>query len=144
MNGWSGAWELIAIRVRKWSLYTGFFILWASHTSFDKINIEQSPPVHGSFKHDTSNLEDKKLAVPTATLVNVEDFKVLCTWALVPGHGIAPQALWSRLGCLIGHPTKLYMVNRNQITGDYLYCRYQIFRLMGKYFSRALMSCHLM
>lgn len=66
---------------------------------------------------NTSNLDDQKPAVPTSPLVNVKGFKVLCTRALITGHGNASQALWSQLACSVGHPGKLYMVNRNQTTG---------------------------
>lgn len=56
MNGWSRAGEPTAIRVRR--LQTGFPLLWGNVTSFDKINTDQSPLIHGSFEHNTSNLDE--------------------------------------------------------------------------------------
>lgn len=38
----------------------------------------------------------QKLAVPTATLLNEKEFKVLYTGALMTGCGNASQAVWSR------------------------------------------------
>lgn len=135
ISGWSRAEKLTANKDRNWRVQTdSFLILWGFLPSFDKINSEQSP--WNKWLSWTQYIKSRglKSAIPTATLVNVKEFKVLCTWALITGL-IEMVRAFDRIDSL---PSCILLVNRNQITESYLYGRCQRFRLIGRHFSRAL------